>query len=132
MAKTILCSEINQLTEFALIAGSREILEFYFYYEDGTPVDLSSSQVKWRLSKMGQQNIPILEKDGEIFEYEGVMCAATVVLSSPNTQNLSGKYLQQPILIDYQGQEYFPQQGIITFVPQISAWQTISSANSES
>lgn len=81
---------------------------------------------------MGQQDVPVIEKDGEIFEYEGEMCAATVALDSTDTQNLSGKYIQQPILIDYQGQEYFPQQGIITFVPQIRSGQVIRSADSES
>lgn len=127
MPATVYCSEVNQLTEFALISGSREILEFYFYYEDGTPLDLSSSSVRWRLCRMGQQGVPVLEKEGEIFEYQGEMCGATVALTSEDTQGLSGKYLQQPILIDYQGQEYFPQQGIITFVPQISSGQIVRS-----
>lgn len=132
MATTVYCSEVNQLTEFALISGSREILEFYFYYEDGTPLDLSSSTVKWRLSRMGEQDHPVLEKDGEIFEYQGEMCGATVALESTDTMNLSGKYIQQPILIDYQGQEYFPQQGIITFIPQIRSNQIIRSLNTKS
>ena len=67
--------------------------------ECGGPLDLSSSAVKWRLCRMGQQGTPILEKDGEIFEFEGSMNGATVTLDSSDTQNLSGKYIQHRYLL---------------------------------
>lgn len=115
MANSIFCIEVNQLSEFAMIAGTYQSLEFYFYYSDGTALDLSSSSAKWRLCRIGQQSNPVVDIPAEITSGNGVV----VNLLSTYTQNLSGKYIQQPVLIDYQGNEYVYQQGIITIIPKI-------------
>lgn len=115
MANGIFCFEVNQLGEFALIAGTSETLEFYYYYSDGTPLDLESATAKWRLCRVGQPDVAVLDLPCDIFNGNGVV----VKLDSVHTQNLSGKYIQQPVLIDYSGEEYVFQQGVITFIPKI-------------
>lgn len=115
MANNIFCSELNQLADFALIAGTPETLEFFFYMNDGTPIDLSQATAKWRLCYLGQYDYSVAEIAGEIFDGNGVV----VKLTTADTANLSGKYIQQPVLIDVTGQEYIYQQGIVTILPKI-------------
>lgn len=115
MANGIFCYEVNQIGEFAMIAGTSETLKFYYYYSDGTPFDLESSTARWRLCRVGQPDVTVLDLPCDIFSGNGVV----VKLGSAHTQNLSGKYIQQPVLIDYSGEEYVFQQGVITFIPKI-------------
>lgn len=115
MANNVFCIEVNQLQEFSIIGGTSETLQFFFYNSDGTPLDLESSTAKWRLCRLGQPNVTILDLDAEIFDNNGVV----VQLQSSDTQNLSGKFIQQPVLIDFAGNEYVFQQGIITIIPKI-------------
>ena len=115
MANNIFCIEVNQMPEFAMIGGTYETLEFYFYEVDGTPIDLESSTVKWRLCRLGQPEITLLELNAELFGTNG----AVVEIQSSDTENLYGKFIHQPVLIDYAGNEYVYQQGIITIIPKI-------------
>ena len=117
MANGIFCYEVNQLSEFAMIAGTSETLEFYYYYSDGTPFNLESSTARWRLCRVGQPDVAVLDLPGEIFGGNNFV----VKLSSSDTANLSGKFIQQPVLVDYKGDEYVYQQGVITIIPQIRA-----------
>lgn len=117
MANGVFCIEVNQLGEFAMIAGDSETLEFSYFYKDGTPLDLSSSTARWRLCYVGQPDVAVLDLPGEIFGGNNFV----VKLSISNTENLSGKFIQQPVLVDYKGDEYVYQQGVITIIPKIRA-----------
>ena len=75
MANNVFCIEVNQLQEFSIIGGTSETLQFFFYNSDGTPLDLESSTAKWRLCRLGQPNVTILDLDAEIFDNNGVVVA---------------------------------------------------------
>lgn len=115
VANKIFCIDVNQMAEFSMIGGTYETLEFYFYDSEGNPLDLESSTMKWRLCRLGQPDITLLEIEGEIFSGNG----AVVEIQSQDTQNLYGKFIHQPVLIDYAGNEYVYQQGVITIIPKI-------------
>ncbi len=115
MASTYtLYSQVNALTEFAFIAGTPYTLNFNVYEENGvTPLDMGGGTFKWVLSRYGQ-NENLLEIDGTI---TGIG-TATVELTTANTESLSGKYVQQPVIISFSGQEYRPSQGICLIIPR--------------
>lgn len=107
-------SEINSLTEFGYIAGTSYTLNFNVYEQNGiTPLDMGGATFKWVLSPYGQ-NYNVLEKTGVI---TGVG-TAYVQLDTVDTETLSGKYIQQPVIVSFSGEEYRPGQGIILFIPR--------------
>lgn len=110
-----LYSQVNSLNEFAFIAGTPFTLNFNVYEENGiTPLDMGGGTFKWVLSRYGQ-NENILEIMGTI---TGVG-TATVELATEDTETLSGKYVHQPVIISFSGQEYRPSQGICLIIPRI-------------
>lgn len=107
---------LNSLVEFSFIAGTEFKLEFFVYESDGiTPVDLGGATIKWVLCPYGQPDYAILEINGAITDTNKF----EVEILSTLSQTLSGKYLQQPVLIDFDGVEYRPAQGVITILPRI-------------
>ncbi len=108
-------AQINSLEEFGFIAGTSFTLNFNVYEQDGiTPLDMGGATFKWVLSPYGQ-NYSVLEKTGVI---TGVG-TAEVQLDTVDTAELSGKYIQQPIITSFSSEEYRPGQGIILFIPRI-------------
>jgi hypothetical protein len=109
-------ARMNALEEFSFIAGTDYTLTFEVFEGDGvSPADIGGGTIKWVLSPMGQPEYNILELDGAITsanEFE-------VEIPSAATQTFSGKYIQQPVLIDFDGQEFRPAQGVITIIPRI-------------
>lgn len=107
---------INSLEETSLIAGSDFTLEFNAFEDDGvTPLDLGGATTKLVLSPYGQTDYTILQLNGIIT----ATSKFEVVLSSSDTEDLSGKYIQQPIITSFGGKEYRPAQGVILFIPRI-------------
>lgn len=111
----IFCIDVNQLGEFAIVGGTTETLQFYFFDENNQPLDLTGSSGKWRMAPLGQPNHPVAEIDGEI---NGENCLI-IVLDGTFTENLSGKFIHQPIITAVNGKEYVYQQGVITIIPKI-------------
>lgn len=109
------CINVNSLNEFSLIGGTNELLQFEVNYPNGDPVDLSSSTTQWTLSYLGDPDNAIITINGDIFEINKF----TVVLDGEYTKNLSGKFIQQPIITTFSGEEYRFSQGIITIIPRI-------------
>lgn len=108
-------AQINSLEEFGFIAGSPYTLNFNVYEQNGiTPLDMGGATFKWVLSPYGQ-NYSVLEKTGSI---TGIG-TAEVQLDTVDTELLSGKYIQQPVIVSFSGEEYRPGQGVILFVPRI-------------
>lgn len=110
-------TSINTLEEFSIIAGNDFLLQFTIYQDDGVNLlDISTSTIKWVLSPFGQPSFTALQKTATI---TGVGTFEVSLLSS-DTENLSGKYIQQPI-IDSAGVIYRPGQGCVFIQPQIVA-----------
>lgn len=105
----VLYSQINGMEEFAFIAGQPYTIFFDVFEQDNvTPLDMGGGTFKWVLSPYGQ-NYNIKEKIGTI---TGIG-AAKVELVTSDTIDLSGKYVQQPVVISFTGEEYRPTQGVI-------------------
>jgi hypothetical protein len=109
-------AQINSLEEFPLIAGTNFTLKFIVYEDDGvTLLDMGGATIYWVLCPYGQPDYAVAQLSGTItsighFEVE---------ITSSTTRNLSGKYIHQPVIISFLGDEYRPGQGIILIQPQI-------------
>lgn len=101
-----------------MIAGGQEILEFVVNYNDGTPVDLQQvSDIYWQLCRYGQyQNQVLKKKYNEIYDTNKFQ----IILQQDDTENLMGKFIQQPVIIDFNGNIHRFQQGIINIIPAIN------------
>lgn len=107
-------SQINSLEEFGFIAGTPYTLNYNVYEQDGiTPLDMGGGTMKWTLSPYGQ-NYSVLEKNGSI---TGIG-TCQVQLTTADTETLAGKYIQQPVIISFSGQEYRQGQGVILIIPR--------------
>jgi hypothetical protein len=107
---------LNALEEFSFIAGNTYTLEFTVYEDNGvTPLDLQGATVDWTLCPYGQTDYTILQKSATITGTN----TFEVVLSNTDTSALSGKYIQQPVITAFEGEEYRPAQGVILVLPQI-------------
>lgn len=120
-------SYVTKLQEIELIAGdSGIVLEFQVFYEDGEPLDLQDDTAKWYLCPIGMKHMPILEKDCTILR-EGnsiqgyLYYKFKVSLDQNETENLYGKYVHQPVLIDRKGRTFRRAEGFIHFKPQIKS-----------
>lgn len=108
-------AQINSLEEFGFIAGTPFTLNFNVYEQDGvSPLDMGGGSFKLVLSPYGQ-SYTILEKEGTI---TGIG-TAEVQLDTSDTISLSGKYIQQPIITSFSGEEYRAGQGIVLVIPAI-------------
>ena len=108
---------LNSLGEQPLIAGSNFTMTFNIYDDSGSPLDISSGTAKWTLCPFGQPSYAVLTKTGTI--PSGNHYQFSVTLTTADTKSLSGKYIQQPILVDFSSEEYRVAQGVILFLPRI-------------
>lgn len=118
VSNSIFCTPINQLPEFQIIAGSKEVLEFEVNYHDGKPVNLATAQdIYWCLCRYGTPNYVVLKiKEYEIYDENKF----SIQLGYNDTINLSGKYIQQPVVVDQNGQPHRFAQGMINIIPAIN------------
>ncbi len=118
---------INDLGEFAFIGGTEQYLYFNIYDSDGVAVALTDfDSLTWKLSPYGQPNYAVITATyaaGDIVwgtNNSGSPSNLMIVtLASASTAGLSGKYVQQPIIVDKDGITFRPSQGIITIIPKI-------------
>lgn len=106
---TFSTDEIYNIEKFVMRGGSKMILTFNFYDDNREPLDITTTQVVWTLSEFGQPDYTILKKYGVLATDYG----CNITLSSLDTKELEGKYVHQVTLVDYNGEEYIPCQGII-------------------
>jgi hypothetical protein len=102
---------VNDLDSVQFIGGDTQTFYFDVYDSAGSPVDLSATTCSVVISPYGQNNYAILTISGSVsgsstnrFE---------IAISSSSTQTLIGKYTMQPVIIDSNGNEYRPSQGIV-------------------
>jgi hypothetical protein len=101
---------IYNLTELNMIGGSYQVLEFTVYDENNQPINLNGATCTWYLRSYGNYaESAVLVKSGSVTGTN----TFEVVLSSSDTINLYGKYVQQPVVQDYSGKTFRPAQGII-------------------
>ena len=114
---------INNLQEISMIAGNDKILSFSVYQEDQiNPLDIANGYVTWTLCPYGEYNIKVLEKAGVITGLN----TFTITLTEEDTITLSGKYIQQPTVVDSNGSTFRPGQGVLIISPAISPDAEIS------
>jgi hypothetical protein len=123
MAKTFPNLVLNNLEEFDFIGGQDEVLTFEVYSGSGvsaSPTDLSGCTLSWVAAPYGNPQYAILNIAGvSSGSYPGNIFTVTITGSS--TANLSGRYTQQPIIIDISGQEFRPGQGSFIINSKIGA-----------
>lgn len=136
MADIINNFSIISLEEATFIGGTYKELTFEVLDESGTPVDISTYSTYWALSPYGKPDSVSLLKPG-VYRTD---CTSknrfTIYLYSYDTSGLSGKFIQQPVLILREGYEFRLGQGIINIVSSIggttiSDVTTVSSMISE-
>lgn len=110
--------EINSLDELMFIAGDEQSITFFVIDETSNPIDLTTAaEVVWLLAPYGNPDMPVLDVDGVLgSEVNEVLFSIT----ASDTEDLSGKFIQQLLIVDFLGSEYRPVQGIVTILPQIA------------
>ena len=109
------------LEEAAFIAGSYKELYFDVYNTNGSPINITTASIVWNLCPYGDPSYIALSVAGSPVVSGSVNYQFVVVLSSDDTENLGGKYIQQPVIESIPGEKYIPSQGIITIMPKIGA-----------
>lgn len=110
------CLTVNDLAPFTFIGGTEQVLEFDIYDNAGQVLDLSSATCSWIMSPYGNPNFATLSLTGVISA--SPVNRFTVTISGSTTQLLSGKFTHQPKIIDLDGAEYRPSQGLISVIPR--------------
>ena len=109
-------TNINQLEEFSMIAGTEFTLEFNVFEEDGVnPLDLGGATITWVLCPYGQPDYNVLQKTATITGTN----TFEVLIGGDDTEELSGKYIQQPVIVSFTNQKFRPAQGAILIQPLI-------------
>jgi len=119
---------LNSLPELSFIGGTKKVLTFNCYESDGVnPVLIQTGTVIWRLCPYGEFGVTTLEKTGVLLDPEGgasppydIIWRFRVTLTTADTVNLSGKYIQQAVISDFFGDEYIPGQGSVIIFPSIA------------
>lgn len=126
-------SSLNTLEDTSFIGGNTFYLDFNVYDDNGVMIDLSGKSLEWKLAPYGQKNINILIKTETPYVSGGVtygggvtdfdIYTKRVTLDSSDTESLSGKYVQQVVVIEILPDTtvitYKPSQGVITILSDI-------------
>lgn len=109
-------NNLNCLDEFAFVAGTECEFTFNCYESNEfSPFDIQDAM--WVLAPYGDFETVEIKKTGCSITATGVF---KVILDSADTEDLSGKYIQQPIVFDSDGKSYRLAQGTITISPKIA------------
>jgi hypothetical protein len=110
--------QLNNLGETSFIAGT-EYTFTYNYFTDSSllnPANLTDYTAEFRMALCGQTGVLALTKNMTI----NLPNEVTVTLESDDTATFSGKYMQQPIILNtVTTQYYILGQGTIIIQPQI-------------
>lgn len=111
----------NELEADTWIGGNFNTYEFLVV--DATnptePVDLTIfTEIRWCLFRYGDFEHPILNLLGIIQSTNHAMFLVSI--DSKYTEDLSGLFIHQPILVDGAGRQFIPAQGLINIIPRAS------------
>jgi hypothetical protein len=126
-------ASINTLEDVSFIGGSSFFLDFNIFNEAGVPIDLSGKKLEWKLAPYGQKDYNSLIKTETPYVSGGITYGGgvtdvdsytkRVTLEPIDTESLSGKYIQQAVVIetnvDLTTTTYKPAQGVITIISDI-------------
>lgn len=126
-------SDLNTLEEISFIAGNTFYLDFVIYNTADVPIGMTSKKLEWKLAPYGEKNYNTIIKTELPYVSDGVtygggvtdldLYTKRVTLDSSDTENLSGKYTQQVVIIqtneDLTVTTFKPAQGVITIVSNI-------------
>jgi hypothetical protein len=105
-----LANNTYSLETLEFIGSTTQFLTFSVNNPDGTPIDLNGATCSWKLQRYGEfGDVAVLTKTANITGLNTFQ----IVLDSSNTENLFGKFIQQPIVVDSGGKKFIPSQGII-------------------
>ena len=99
MSNTINNFSIISLEEITFIAGTYKELTFEVLDESGNPVDIHNFTYNWVLSPFGKPDSVSLSKPGAFRTDCADKNRFTISLESYDTANLSGKFIQQPVVL---------------------------------
>lgn len=109
--------QANYLPDTWLYAGSNMTWTYNCVEEDGiTPLTITNGSAKLLLCPWGEPEITSLEKTGVIVS----ATSFTISFNTADTISLSGKFLQQPVVVDSSGNTFRPGQGSVLIFPAIA------------
>lgn len=107
----------NYLPDAWLYAGSSRTFTYECLEEDGvTPLSITNGSAKLLLCPWGEPEITSLEKNGVI----NTSHSFTISFEEADTISLSGKFLQQPVVVDSSGNTFRAGQGALLIFPSIA------------
>jgi hypothetical protein len=115
---------INSYRSIGFIAGGYKEFYFHAYTSASAPIDVTYLTGYWTLSPYSNPSFIVLAKYGRS---EGNFF--TISLLFEDTLNLSGKFIQQTMLLGSELNNYRLGQGIIYIVPAITSASSISSSS---
>jgi hypothetical protein len=117
MASTFDCLTVYDLEPFRFIGGTEQTLGYYMYDQtSGCPLDITTAQCSVIISPYGNPNYVTLVASGSPTGSPVNYFIATI--SGCATQLISGKFVQQPRIIDIDGGENTPSQGLLQIDPR--------------
>lgn len=105
---------INTLTEFSFIAGTTYTLEFAVVDDGNMPVDLGAATCSWNMAYFSNPTETVLTKSGTVFGAGN--SSFRIELDTVDTEDFYGKFVHQPIVVDFEGKEYRLDQGLIYII----------------
>jgi hypothetical protein len=123
MTSTTIYDLVNNLPTLTFVGGTDKSLIFTCYEENGLDLlNITSGTVKWLLCPYGQFSVVTLELSTDT---SGVTITDanhfTVTLDGADTYALSGKYIQQVDITDFDGKQFRPGQGFVLISPAIQS-----------
>jgi len=106
------------LAPISFIGGTEQELTFYLYDSASQILDLTSaSWCGWEMGRYGSASA-VLTKDAVVSG--SPINKMVVILTTADTQDLSGKFIHQPVTVDNANKEFRPSQGSIQISSRIS------------
>jgi hypothetical protein len=113
MSSTFNCLTSVNLEPIDFIGGTEETLNYYIYDQtSGCALDISSATCSVVISPYGNPNYVSIEASGS--PSGSPVNHFVAIVSGCSTQDLSGKFTQQPKIVDFDAQEFRPGMGYIT------------------
>lgn len=111
------CLTSVNLAPIDFIGGTEQELNFYVYDQTSAcPLDLTSATCSVVISPFGNPNYVSIEASGS--PSGSPVNHFVAIISGCATQELSGKFTQQPRIVDFEGNEINPGLGYINIWPR--------------
>jgi len=111
------CLTTVNLSPIDFIGGTEQTLNYYIYDQTSAcPLDLTSSTCYVSISPYGNSNYVSIMASGS--PSGSPVNHFVAVISGCATQLLNGKFTQQPVILDFDGNEFRPGLGYVTIFPR--------------